>query len=59
MNENEKGILKPNEKVCDGCQSLTDQGKIIRQAPTKAVEQEPRQAIKGRSRRRKRIVIIR
>jgi hypothetical protein len=59
MNENEKGILKPNEKVSDGCQSLTDQAKINREAATKAVEQEPRQAIKERSRRRKRIVIIR
>jgi len=59
MNENEKKILKQNERVSDGCQSPADQAKIINQAPIGAVEQDPPRAIiKGRSRRRKRTVII-
>ena len=50
MNENGKGILK-NERVSNGCQSPSDQAKIISQAPTGTVEQEPHRAIiKGRSR---------
>jgi hypothetical protein len=60
MNENDKGMLNQHEKVSDESQSLSDQAKIISQAPTEAVEQEPRRAIiKERSRRRKRTVIIR
>jgi hypothetical protein len=60
MNENDQAVLKQDEKVSDGCQSPSDKTKIIPQQPTEAVEQQPRPSIiKGRSRRRKRTVIIR
>jgi hypothetical protein len=61
MNENDQAALKQDEKVSDGCQSPSDKTKIIPQQPTEAVEQQPPRPsiIKGRSRRRKRTVIIR
>jgi hypothetical protein len=60
MNENDQAALKQDDNVPDGCQCPSDKTKIIPQQSTEAVEQQPGPPIiKGRSRRRKRTVIIR